>query len=103
MKSPALNEFTKEELEAALAKFLNRTVSRGRKCAWCGTDFQQNRAWQEFCTVKCKSAFHKNEKDRLIEALQSRLSNLERELDLYKRLWSRVPSDIRQHLEADEV
>ena len=103
MRHKPLNEFSREELEAALREYLNEKVGSQRHCRFCGKEFTQNRRWQEFCKVACKVAFHRQEKDLVIEQTAKKLVVVERELDMYKRLWSRVPVERREQIERDET
>lgn len=103
MRHKPLNEFSREELEAALREYLNEKTGSQRNCRFCGTSFTQNRRWQEFCRTACKTAFHRQEKDVLLERATNRVLVLEKDLDLYKRLWSRVPVEWREQIERDET
>ena len=103
MDTKPLNEYTKAELEASLAKYFNEKAGKQVNCRWCGTRFQQKRRWQEFCKPACQTIWHKRQKELLVDELETRLNHVQRELDLYKRLWSKVPAEWRTVIEAEET
>ena len=82
--------FTVTEAELAKrARNLKAVEPKTELCAWCGDKFTIKRAWQKFCNDACRTASHSGA--------------LERELDLYKRLWSHVPAEIRAEIEGKLV
>lgn len=78
MKSKPLNDYTRAELETALANYLNTKVHQVARCKWCGTPFEKNRRWQEFCSKNHQTLWHAKIKDRVIEEQQNKIAALER-------------------------
>ncbi len=79
--SNRLNDYTRAELEEALAKYLQEKVHAVTECRWCDASFTQTRRWQEFCSNSHRALWHAKAKDRVIESLQVRIRILEKDLD----------------------
>ncbi len=93
-KSNRLNDYTRKELEQALAEYLNKEVKRPTRCRLCKAEFTQNRRWQEFCSNLCKNRWHSEAKDRRIEELERMVDLLRREVeDLRTQLYNPKPDD----------
>lgn len=88
--SKRLNDYTRTELETALASYLAEKVTENAECRWCGETFRKNRRWQEFCTKAHQIAWNANAKDREIIALQGMVAQLRRELEEVRTELSRV-------------
>ena len=76
--SNKLNDYTREELEAALARYLDAKVTESARCKWCGVSFTKNRRWQSFCTKNHQTLWHSKSKDLEIERLQALVASQDR-------------------------
>lgn len=65
----------KEKTEAGHLRLLSK------KCDACGEVFQQSRSWQSFCSTKCKTNYHRAQKEQTLTLAVERFTRAESQLE----------------------
>lgn len=66
----------KEKSEAGHLRLLSK------KCNACGETFQQSRSWQSFCSTKCKTSYHRAQREQALTLAVERFVRAEAQIKL---------------------